>query len=246
VSVGAPTAVASLAAALRDEVLSGRLAPGLPLREERIAERFGVSRHTVRSALAALAAERLLTAEPYRGVRVSAFDDVQLVELQQLRTALEGEAVRIALERGSLERPPIEAAIARLAEVERAGRDWLQVERAHAAVHQALVDAAGSRRLSATHRTLEGELALLLLHTRTTFAERDLAADHRALLVRIEAEGPDAVREHIAESTRALLLARGGTGAAGSEAGAGRRASAPSSGSPSVAPPVDPARRAPR
>ncbi|WP_307807438.1 GntR family transcriptional regulator [Naasia sp. SYSU D00948] len=202
------TAVHALAAALREEVLSGRLAPGQPLREERLAARFEVSRHTVRAALASLAAERLLVAEPYRGVRVSDFDEVQVRELQQLRTALECEAARLALDAGGLPSSEVDRAIDRLAEAERRGSDWIDVERAHAAVHQAIVDAAGSRRLSDTYRTLEGELALLLLHTRTVFSSRDLAEEHRVLLREVEALGPEAIRSHIAESTTELLRSR--------------------------------------
>jgi len=193
-----------VAAALREEVLGGGFEPGQPLREERVAARFGVSRHTVRSAFASLAAERLLTAEPFHGVRVSTFDEAQVTGLQQLRTALECEAVRIAGERG-LDRADVERAIDRLADAERRDGEWIEVERAHAAVHQAIVDAAGSRRLSDTYRTLEGELALLLLHTRALFSNRDLADEHRALLTRIDLIGPEAIREHIAESTRHLL-----------------------------------------
>lgn len=48
------------------EILGGILPPGRRLREEHLAERFGASRHTVRSALAALTADRLLTAAPTR------------------------------------------------------------------------------------------------------------------------------------------------------------------------------------
>ncbi|MGL1493864.1 hypothetical protein ACSTIK_00005, partial [Vibrio parahaemolyticus] len=52
------------------------------------------------TALATLTAERLVTAEPYRGVRVSVLDDAALVALQQLRCALETEALRIVRGRG--------------------------------------------------------------------------------------------------------------------------------------------------
>lgn len=201
-------------------MLSGRRGPGQPLREEQLAARFGVSRHTVRSALALLVAERLLTAEAYRGVRVSTFDTDQLLELQQLRTALECEAVHVATAGGPVDRSGIVPAIDRLAEVEAAARDWVAVERAHAQVHQAIVDSARSTRLSAAYRTLEGELALLLLHTRGTYSSRDLAHEHRELLDAIDSSGPTAIRSHIAESTRSLLEHRACGGADSSGEGA--------------------------
>jgi len=94
-----PTAVDRVADAVRAEILTGVLAADAPLREEAASERYGVSRHTVRAAFQRLVAERLAVAVPYRGVRVTSFDRATIIALQQLRAALEVEAVRIAGER---------------------------------------------------------------------------------------------------------------------------------------------------
>ena len=202
----AATAVDRVADAVRAEILTGALPADAPLREEAAAARFGVSRHTVRSAFQRLVAERLAVAMPYRGVRVASFDRETIIALQQLRAALEVEAVRIAGERFGREWPervlgPARDALDRLA----ASADWLEAERVHAEFHQALVAASGSPRIIEAHAALGAELLLFLLHVRPHYTLESLVAEHRALLDEVQSRGPDALRDHLEHSTRLLV-----------------------------------------
>ena len=208
----AATAVDRVAAALRSDILSGVLAPGEPLREEAAADRFDVSRHTVRAAFQRLVSERLAVAEAYRGVRVASFGRDEVIALQQLRAALEVEAVRIAGERFGAEWPehalaPARAALARLADLERDDVDWLEVERVHADFHRALVATSDSPRIIEAHTALGSELLLFLLHVRPHYTLDTLIEEHRALLDELPTRGGDAVREHLEHSTRLLTEA---------------------------------------
>jgi DNA-binding GntR family transcriptional regulator len=200
------TAVERVAGAVREEILSGRLATGEPLREEAAAARFGVSRHTVRAAFQRLAAERLAVAAPYRGVRVARFDRDEIIALQQYRSALEVEAVRIAHERFGSAWPdevlgPMLGALARLA----ASDDWLETERVHLELHRAIVAASGSPRIVEAHAALGGEMLLFLLHVRPHYTLEGLVEEHRALVADVQSRGPDAIREHLAHSTALLV-----------------------------------------
>lgn len=200
------TAVDRVADAVRDEILSGALPSDAPLREEAAAERYGVSRHTVRAAFQRLVAERLAVAMPYRGVRVASFDRPTIIALQQLRAALEVEAVRIAGERFGSEWPdaavaPMRAALGRL----ESSVDWLDAERIHAEFHRAVVAASGSPRIIEAHAALGSELLLFLLHVRPHYTIESLVAEHRELLEAVQRRGPDAIREHLEHSTRLLL-----------------------------------------
>lgn len=202
----APTAVDRVADAVRAEILSGELEADAPLREEAAAARYGVSRHTVRAAFQRLVAERLAVALPYRGVRVASFDRDTIIALQQLRAALEVEAVRIAGERYGPEWPdavlkPARDALVRLA----ASADWLEAERVHADFHRALVAASGSPRIVDAHTALGSELLLFLLHVRPHYTLESLVAEHRELLDAVQSEGSSAIRAHLEHSTRLLV-----------------------------------------
>ncbi|WP_168186144.1 GntR family transcriptional regulator [Agromyces badenianii] len=143
----AETTVDRVAASVRADILSGVLPPGAPLREEAAAEQHGVSRHTVRAAFQRLVAERLAVAEAYRGVRVASFDRAHVIALQQLRAALEVEAVRIAGERLGDAWPdevlaPARAALDRLDVLARTARDAARHEHdAERHAHDAARDA---------------------------------------------------------------------------------------------------------
>ncbi|WP_150952764.1 GntR family transcriptional regulator [Microbacterium testaceum] len=203
-----PRTADAVAAAVRAGILSGELAPGTPLREEELSAAHGVSRHTARTALATLTAERLATAEPYRGVRVSLLDDDALVALQQLRCALETEALRIVRDRGI--RPSgVDTALGDLAAAEAAG-DWAGTLDAHARVHLALVEASGSPRIAEEYRRLDGEMRLLLTHVRPAYAHGALTAEHRAYVEESLRDPERVVRAHLEHSTRAIIDGRSG------------------------------------
>ena len=78
---------------LRQDILSGRIAPGTLLSQTDLALRFGVSRIPVRDTLQALAAERLVTVIPNKGARVIELDRAALREIFDLRELLECDLI---------------------------------------------------------------------------------------------------------------------------------------------------------
>lgn len=205
------TAAAKLASTLRDRILEGSYARGQALREEHLATEFTLSRHTVRTALAMLAAERLVRSAPYKGVEVAKLDDAEVRAMQDLRCALESEAVRILNTRHpsgwpDAVRAPVLEEIARLRQLEATDAEsWRLLESAHAAVHQAVIDAAGSARISEAARALESEVRLLLSGAHEHYGAAGLADDHAEYLRLLEHEGPNAVRAHLDALTAHLL-----------------------------------------
>jgi len=195
---------------LRREILAGERPGDQRLVEQELTARYGVARHTLRAALRALAAEGLVRVEPNRGARVTRLSAREVAELYELRTALEVEAARLALERGRGRLPAsVHEALSRLCDACDT-RDWGSINAAHAALHGALVAAAESPRIDAAHTALNGELQLFLTQLEPLWSPERMAADHVALIDGLEREGTGVLREHLAESAAALIAAEGG------------------------------------
>ncbi len=79
---------------LRRSLLEGEVEGGAPLREVALAESLGVSRPTVREALASLVATGLATREPNRGVSVAEPDPESVRDVFRARAVLEVAGVR--------------------------------------------------------------------------------------------------------------------------------------------------------
>lgn len=209
------SAVDALVAAIRDAIFAGELSPGQRLREQPTAEAYGVARHTLRAALRRLEADGMVRIERNRGASVATLDATQLTELFELRVALEVEAARLALEHhgGRLPEDVHRAAEALGSVARRPSVRWAEVGAAHDELHRAIVAASGSPRIVAAYASLSDELRLFVLQlqyaqradrTATWSAER-MADDHRALVVALEEQGPEALRVHVAEGRRSLV-----------------------------------------
>jgi DNA-binding GntR family transcriptional regulator len=80
--------------ALRDRILQGVYAEGVPLRQDALAEELGVSRIPIREALRQLEAEGLVTLNPHRGAIVSSLSLSEVDEVFSLRADIECELLR--------------------------------------------------------------------------------------------------------------------------------------------------------
>lgn len=84
-----PSKAQEIHAVLREQIVSGLLAPGRRIVQENIAAEFSVSRIPAREALHLLAAEGLITIEPDVGARVAPLNPEELREVYLMREALE-------------------------------------------------------------------------------------------------------------------------------------------------------------
>jgi DNA-binding GntR family transcriptional regulator len=89
--------------ALREAIIKGDIAPGEKLNEPKLAEQFQVSRGPLREAIRRLVAMRLVRHVPNVGATVVTLELQSILELYDVREALEGKAAALAAENMSLQ-----------------------------------------------------------------------------------------------------------------------------------------------
>ncbi|CAD5251702.1 GntR family transcriptional regulator [Bosea sp. 62] len=186
-------------------IYSTELAPGMVVNESVLATRFGVSRGPVREAIRRLQGIQLVSREPFLRARVVSLSAQAILELFQMREALEGYACRLAAQRMS--ETEIDALIADL-EAAHSGR---QPEGAHFDFHERVVRASGNSRII---DSLCGDLYhLLRIYRRISGAvpeRKELAfTEHwqilRAIKMRDGALAESLMRSHVERAGRHVL-----------------------------------------
>jgi len=200
-----------VADSLRDTILSGRLPPGERLNEVRLATELGISRGPLREALQHLRGEGLLEVVRRRGSFVVALSIDDVVDIYELRAAIEGRAARIlALRRGPGEFRELHTLVGRLDRAAAGGRaDEVRIH--DLAFHEAICRLSGNRRLHQVFVSNVPILRSLLKLDEILYASQPLLArEHDVLLEAIESGDPDRAEAEVVrhlENARDLVSA---------------------------------------
>jgi DNA-binding GntR family transcriptional regulator len=198
--------------ALQRAIVEGEIPQGSKISEPELARYHGVSRGSLREAIARLEACKLVERKPNLGARVVQLSALQLVEIFQLREALEGMAARLAAQAMS------ESEIGELdALLEQHGR---QIDQEHGRAyfqkqgdldfHFRIVQGSKNRQLIAL---LCEDLYHLLRMYRVQFGMRSKRCrqafdEHQYLLSAIRSRDPEmaelVMRQHVRSSRRNL------------------------------------------
>ncbi|QEO09417.1 FCD domain-containing protein [Protaetiibacter larvae] len=189
----------AVVASLQAEVLDGRLAPGAPVTEALVSERFDVARPTARIAIDRLVADGLLTREPHHAARVTRLGRADLADLFAARAAVESAAVELLAATAAVPEAATAAHAELLALAPDASYSWVDI-----AFHRALVQGAPATRLPRLHDQLMGEieLAIAQVDAQRLRSTREVAAEHGRILDAVAA-GDAALAGHL---TRAHIL----------------------------------------
>lgn len=201
--------------AVRERLVTFALRPDERINESALARQLDTSRTPLREALNRLAAEGFLTLSEGRGFHCAPFRPENVLELYELRQAIEAEAARLAAERAD------EAALAALealvdsgAEDYCSGADCDLLLRLDEAFHTQLVALAGNAELSRQLTLVNDRIRffrLVDLEGRQGLGIEEHSAIVAALRTRDGERAATLVREHIGrgreEATAAVARA---------------------------------------
>lgn len=188
---------------LREQILSGRFAPGLRLVEATLADQLGVSRGTVRAALSELAHEGLVSQVAYTKWMVPELSAADAWELYSLRGSLEGLAARLASEHRTPETmKALREAYERLEEAVTAERRSA-VAAADLALHKTIVAITGHRRLIGQYKLIEQQVRHYIATSNADIADQHELLNQHEPIVRAIAAGDAEQAERLAHDHNA-------------------------------------------
>ncbi|MEM7528573.1 MAG: GntR family transcriptional regulator [Pseudomonadota bacterium] len=208
---------AEAADSLRELIILGKLAPGLPVRERDLAEAFGISRTPLKEALRILEGEGLVVYSPTRRPFVANPSLGEINDWLRVQGALEALAGELACEKASdVELVEIERLNAAIREA-RDANGQLEAFRADMRFHVAIVAASGNAALAETHATYNARLWRLRFLSSQRVAGRDTTRQEHldivdALKTRDAAAARRALEQHLrtAETNIAAAMAEMG------------------------------------
>ena len=177
--------------AILGAILHGDLKAGEKLSETGLAERLGVSRTPVREALRALDAEGFVRLSPNSRFEITSVSRQDAMEVLQIRRLLEGEASRLAAQRGTPEdccrlQETLDAAWACVeGHAEEVDFRFMQAD---IAFHRTIFEIAGNNRMLRVSSALGDRLARLYVSRSSDMQMYEICLQqHRNIMEAIQA-----------------------------------------------------------
>lgn len=171
---------------VRSAILSGALQPGQRLKQEELANAFGVSRIPVRTALMQLQSEELVAFHPRRGAVVSGQSAAQVREIYEIRELLETHALSKSMRTMSEDRIQRLRELADRLDEEREGKDFVELR---VRFYQELYDSTRNPELVKIIENLRSVVRRNLLARRVSPPDSDAAHGQHRALVEVVAAG---------------------------------------------------------
>lgn len=188
---------------LREFIMLGKLAPGMPVRERDLAEAFGISRTPLKEALRILEGEGLITYGPTRRPFVADPSLQEINDWLRVQGALEALAGELACELASdAQLDEIEHLNTMIKEA-RNTDGKLVAFRLDMAFHDAIVAASGNRALIETHATYNARLWRVRFLSSQRASGREMTrSEHLQIIEALKARDAKAARRALKQHLR--------------------------------------------
>jgi len=195
---------------LRNAIVNGDLKPGERLMEVYLAEQMGVSRTPVREAIRKLEADGLVMMEPRRGTRVAEISVKDIVDVLEVRSALDRLATGLAAKRIQ------PAQIKQLEAIHKQYAGYVQKENIEGAIkkdiefHDIIYTASGNPRLVAAASSLREHIyRFRVIYLRDISKAVDVEAEHAGILDSLrsnqETEASSRADKHIRHQMETII-----------------------------------------
>lgn len=197
-----PTLPRQAAAALRERILTGQLPKGARLTERSLAEELGISPTPVREALQQLQHEGLVEVVPRVGTFVRNTSPERVLELFEIREALESKAAELLAGRATETELAVLERLAERRDCPRPDDDRPEFYRTDGQFHEFVLDHCGNEELARSVRTM-GILGQCLGWT-DFFIEPDEPGDpdHREIAAAIASGDPERAAQTMGQHIR--------------------------------------------
>ena len=178
--------------AMREAIVSGRLAPGERLVEIKLADEMGVSRTPVREAIRKLELEGFVIMMQRKGAYVAGLSPKEIRDVFEIRSTLESLAAKLAAER--ITEPQLELLKRQLADLEEMIKthEIEAVVKADITFHDILFSASGNARLVSMLSNLREQIHRYRSMSLSYPGRMSIAlGEHRAIVKAIVEHKPD-------------------------------------------------------
>lgn len=184
---------------LKKKIIKGEYSPSESLREQNLANQYGVSRNTIKKSLLLLEKEGLVTIELNKGAKVRSYSLEEVLEFLELRATLEGFIIRRAVPFFSEEQISKMEEILRIMKNHYENNELVKYSEGNQLFHQAIYSACPNR--TAVDLTINLKNQMRKYNTRTILIpgrSSQSYAEHSAIL--------DAIKNKDAELAETLML----------------------------------------
>jgi len=195
---------------LRQAIIKGELKPGEKLLEIALADQLGVSRTPVREAIRKLELEGLVVMVPRKGATVAGITKKHLMDVLEIRRALEELAIELACERISAEKLAELKAIEKCIKDAKDSDDSFELSDLDEKFHEIIYSGTNNPRLIQMLANLREQMYRYRLeYIRALDKRQKLVSEHNRIVKALETKNPEmgrkAIRDHINSQEKAIL-----------------------------------------